>query len=141
MKLSDTKSELHKVKGCIIKNSQKVNRELWQDLRKGTSYCDLSETFTTHLSLPFLPALYGSNHCCWLVLGKLLPRVQMFLSAQLWKLVLSKFQKMGSQTRLDKTRKKNKTQSNLENEAWGFFVSTTPPLFSSHLCAVLSDSN
>ena len=121
MKLSDTKSELHKVKGCIIKNIQKVNRELWQDLRGGTSYCDLSEIFTTHLSLPFLPALYGSNHCCWLGLGKLLPRVQMFLSVHLGKLVLSKFHKTGSQTRLDKTRKKkNKAQSNLENEAWVF---------------------
>ena len=122
MKLSDTKSELHKVKGCIIKNIQKVNRELWQDLRGGTSYCDLSEIFTTHLSLPFLPALHGSNHCCWLGLGKLLPRVQMFLSVHLWKLVLSKFHKTGSQTRLDKTRKKKKkkAQSNLENEAWVF---------------------
>lgn len=139
MKLSDTKSELHKVKSCIIKNIQKVNRELWQDLRRGTSYCDLSEIFTTHLSLPFLPALHGSNHCCWLVLGKLLPRVQMFLTVDLWKLVLSKFQKTGSQTRLDKTRgKKNKAQSNLETEAWSFFVSITLLLFSLPICVQFS---
>lgn len=32
MKLGDTKSEFHKVKGCIIKNSEKVNSEIWPDL-------------------------------------------------------------------------------------------------------------
>lgn len=76
MKLSDTKPALHKVKGCIIKNIQKVNSELWQDLREGTSYCDISEIFITHLSLPLLPALYSSTehlHCCRFLLGKLLP--------------------------------------------------------------------
>ena len=139
MKLSDTKSELHKVKGCIIKNIQKVNRELWQDLRGGTSYCDLSEIFTTHLSLPFLPAVYGSNHCCWLGLGKLLPRVQMFLSVHLGKLVLSKFHKTGSQTRLDKTRKKKK-QSPEQLRKWSlsFFVSITLLLFSLPICVQFS---
>lgn len=37
MKLSDTKLELRQVKGCIIKSIKKVNSELWQDLRTGTS--------------------------------------------------------------------------------------------------------
>lgn len=59
MKVSETKSELHKIKGFIIKKIKKVNSGLGQGLRKGISYCDISEVFfTTHSSLTFLPTLY-----------------------------------------------------------------------------------
>lgn len=46
MKLNDTKSELYTIKGCRIKNIGKVNSQLWQDIRKGTSYCDISELYS-----------------------------------------------------------------------------------------------
>lgn len=86
MKLSDAKSELYKVKGCIIKNIRKVNSELCQDLRKGASYCDMLIAEVYHLSVLFLPALYSNVehfHWCSFLFGKLLPRVQMFLSVNL----------------------------------------------------------
>lgn len=46
MKLIDTESELYTIKICKIKNIKKVNSELWQDLRKGTSYCDISDVYS-----------------------------------------------------------------------------------------------
>lgn len=56
MKLSDTKSELDTINGCIIKHIRKVNSELWQDLRKETSYCDVSEVYSFISTLSSCPS-------------------------------------------------------------------------------------
>lgn len=45
MKSSDTETELYTTEICKIKKVRKVNHELWQDLRKGTS-CDISDVYS-----------------------------------------------------------------------------------------------